>query len=89
MRLNYKRNRDCVEVVTKLSGHRHKGDTREMNNLSRISSEEFISGQEVEPGTYLDIEAGTVIHVQEKDFLPEGRRVIEYTRKFRKIEQAA
>ena len=48
---------------------------------------EFDSGEVVEPGVYQDIETGSVVQIQERDSLPEGVRVIHYTRHFRRIDE--
>ena len=49
---------------------------------------EFVSGEVVEPGVYVDVESGAVIRVAQADELPEGRMVIRYDRRFRKIESS-
>ena len=46
---------------------------------------EYGSGDIVEPGTYVDVETGSVVLVQLADQLPEGRKVIEYRRRFKKV----
>ena len=45
----------------------------------------FGSGDVVEPGEYVDLETGAKIHVHERDELPEGRKIVQYTRRFRKV----
>jgi hypothetical protein len=55
----------------------------------KVSLKEYTSGETVEPGHYVDVETGAIVHVHEADELPVGRRVILYRRKFRKIESAA
>jgi hypothetical protein len=50
---------------------------------------EFGSGDVVEPGEYIDIETGAKIHVHERDELPVGRKVIQYTRRFRRVDNCA
>ncbi len=47
---------------------------------------EYGSGEVVEPGTYVDLETGAVIRIQERDELPEGSRVVHYRRRFRRME---
>ena len=47
---------------------------------------EFVSGEVVEPGVYVDVESGVIVRVAEPDELPEGRMVMRYDRRFRKIE---
>jgi hypothetical protein len=49
---------------------------------------DYRSGEEVEPGIYLDMETGDVVHVLERDTLPEGMRVVHYARRFRKVAPA-
>jgi hypothetical protein len=46
---------------------------------------EYSSGDDVEPGVYLDMESGDVVHILERDALPEGTRVVHYRRRFRKV----
>ncbi len=46
---------------------------------------EYSSGEDVEPGIYLDVESGDVVHVLERDSLPEGTRVVHYRRRFRQV----
>lgn len=48
----------------------------------------FSSGDTVEPGVYRDIEAGSTITVRETDTLPEGMRIVHFTRQFRLISAA-
>lgn len=57
-----------------------------MSSSNTINSE-FGSGDVVEPGEYIDIETGARIHVRERDELPVGRKVIQYTRRFRRVSQ--
>ncbi len=54
-----------------------------------VSLKEYRSGETVEPGQYVDVETGAIVHVREADELPIGSRVILYRRKFRKIESSA
>ena len=49
---------------------------------------EYSSGEDVEPGIYFDMESGDVVHVLERDALPEGIRVVHYRRRFRKVAAA-
>ena len=46
---------------------------------------EYVSGEIVEPGTYLDVTTGAVVQVQERDELPDGSRMIHYSRRFRRV----
>lgn len=46
----------------------------------------FRSGEEVDPGVYIDMDSGDVVKVNEKDALPEGIQVIRYLRRFRRVE---
>ncbi len=48
---------------------------------------EFVSGQEVEPGLYVDVETGALVRIQERDELPEGSRLIRYRRRFYRIDE--
>ena len=43
-------------------------------------------GDEVDPGTYIDVDSGAVVEVHERDELPEGSRLIRYRRRFRRVE---
>ena len=49
---------------------------------------EFGSGEVVEPGVYIDVDSGAVIKVNERDELPDGRRIVSYRRRFRKASEA-
>lgn len=57
-----------------------KGETRPEN--------EFVSGEVVEPGLYVDVETGATVQVVAADELPEGSVTLRYRRHFRKIETA-
>ena len=48
---------------------------------------EFGSGQEVEPGLYVDVETGALVRIQERDELPEVSRLIRYRRRFYRIDE--
>ncbi len=50
------------------------------------TSAEFDSGETVDPGVYLDLDSGSIVKIQERDTLPEGVRVVHYTRRFRRME---
>ncbi|GDX41152.1 hypothetical protein LBMAG21_14440 [Armatimonadota bacterium] len=49
----------------------------------------FRSGEEVDPGVYIDMDSGDVIKVNERDSLPEGIQVIRYLRRYRRVEGAS
>ena len=51
----------------------------------KFDEREYGSGEIVEPGTYVDVETGAVVFVQLADQLPEGLKVIEYRRRFKKV----
>lgn len=53
-----------------------------------IPIRDYCSGEEVEPGIYLDMETGDVVHVLERDTLPDGVRVVHHVRRFRKVAPA-
>lgn len=53
------------------------------NNI--IEEREYRSGEIVEPGTYVDIDSGTIVRVQATDEVPEGSKVVRYRRKFRRL----
>ena len=55
----------------------------------KFDEREYGSGEMVEPGTYVDVETGAVIDVQLADQLPEGRKVIEYRRRFKKVARGS
>ena len=59
-----------------------------METILAIKSQEFGSGEVVEPGVYLDMDTGAVVQVRERDELPEGNRIIRYRRRFRRVESA-
>ncbi len=46
----------------------------------------YRSGEDVDPGVYIDMDSGDVITVNERDTLPEGIEVIRYLRRFRRVE---
>lgn len=48
---------------------------------------EFVSGEIVPPGVYVDVESGATVRVAVADELPEGRVVMRYSRRFRRVEQ--
>ena len=54
-----------------------KGETRPEN--------EFVSGEIVEPGLYVDLETGAKVQVVAPDELPEGSVMLRYRRRFRKV----
>jgi hypothetical protein len=47
---------------------------------------EYGSGEVVEPGIYMDMETGAVVEVYERDELPQGVRLVSYTRRFRRVD---
>lgn len=51
-------------------------------------SQEYTSGELVEPGLYVDIDTGAVVQVREVDELPDGSKVVRYSRRFRRVESA-
>jgi hypothetical protein len=57
-----------------------------METILAIKSQEFKSGEVVEPGDYLDMDTGALVQVRERDELPEGNRVVRYRRRFRRVE---
>ncbi len=62
---------------------------RERIDPNTTNTQEYGSGEIVEPGVYIDVETGTVVQIRERDELPEGTRVIRYRRRFRRIAEAA
>ena len=48
--------------------------------------QEFVSGQVVPPGVYVDVESGATVRVAVADELPEGRVVMRYNRRFRRVD---
>jgi hypothetical protein len=50
---------------------------------------EFVSGDVVEPGVYVDVETGAMVRVLESDELPDGRAVIHYRRRFQRVDGLA
>ncbi|MCW3099396.1 MAG: hypothetical protein JWL77_5014 [Chthonomonadaceae bacterium] len=59
-----------------------------MQTILAIKSQEFNSGEVVEPGDYLDMDTGALVQIRERDELPEGNRVVRYRRRFRRVEPA-
>ena len=47
---------------------------------------EYQSGDVVEPGVYIEVDTGRVVHIHQPDELPEGQRVVRYRRRFRRLE---
>ena len=59
-----------------------------MQTILAIKSQEYKSGEVVEPGDYLDMDTGALVQIRERDELPEGNRVVRYRRRFRRVEPA-
>ena len=59
-----------------------------VQELENADSAEFGSGEIVSPGRYLDIESGALVEIRESDSLPEGVRVVRYSRRFRRLEES-
>lgn len=59
-----------------------------MTSRLQYAVREFGSGEIVEPGVYIDVDTGTVVRMQERDKLPDGIRIEQYTRRFRRVEGA-
>lgn len=57
-----------------------------MSMLLETMPREYGSGEVVEPGVYIDVETGAIIKVNERDELPDGRRVVRYNRRFRRLD---
>ncbi len=83
------------EKIAKIIDARHIFAPRTSAQISESQSPEdgsdgsglFSSGDMVEPGVYRDIEAGSTITVRETDTLPEGMRIVHFTRQFRLISE--
>jgi len=80
------------ETMAKIIDARHifapHTSTKSVNEDSHGADAEsglFSSGDTVAPGVYRDIEAGSTITVRETDTLPEGMRIVHFTRQFRLI----
>jgi hypothetical protein len=56
-----------------------------MTTTLEAQPREYGSGDIVEPGDYIDLETGAMVHVHERDELPAGRIVI-YHRRFRRVD---
>ena len=56
-----------------------------MGTPTMTEDREYGSGEVVEPGYYVDLETGAVVQVRETDELPDGSRVIQYRRRFRRV----
>ena len=59
-----------------------------MAPLLETKTREYGSGEVVEPGVYIDVETGSIIKVNERDELPDGRRVVRYVRRFHRLGPA-
>jgi len=59
------------------------------STISDSSQSEFGSGDVVAPGIYIDVETGAVVKMNEPDELPEGLRVVQYRRRFRRLQNHA
>lgn len=57
-----------------------------MQVLLRPAIREYGSGEVVEPGIYMDVESGAVVEVYERDELPQGVRIVQYARRFRRLD---
>lgn len=57
-----------------------------MTTALEAKPREYGSGDIVEPGDYIDVETGALVHICERDELPEGSRIVRYRRRFRRIE---
>lgn len=60
-----------------------------MQTILAIKSQEYKSGEIVEPGDYLDMDTGALVQIRERDELPEGNRIVRYRRRFRRVESTA
>jgi hypothetical protein len=49
---------------------------------------EYASGEVVDPGVYIDLDNGSVVQMKATDELPEGSRVVQYQRRFKRIADA-
>lgn len=56
-----------------------------MTTTLKAKPREYESGDIVEPGDYIDLETGAMVHVRERDELPEGARIVHYHRHFRRV----
>ena len=62
--------------------------TTKRNPLVAVNADEFVSGEMVAPGTYIDMQTGSKVTICEADTLPDGVRVERYVRRFQRVEQA-
>jgi len=60
-----------------------------MATLLEKNTNEYGSGEIVEPGVYIDVDTGAIVKINERDELPEGQRVISYRRRFRRVDASA
>lgn len=60
-----------------------------MAAASMTEEREYGSGEIVEPGYYVDLETGAVVQVNQTDELPEGSRIVQYRRRFRRVSAEA
>lgn len=49
----------------------------------------FQSGSLAEPGVYIDIDTGARITLYQQDRLPNGVRLVQFVRRFRRVEAAS
>jgi hypothetical protein len=60
-----------------------------MATLLEKNTNEYGSGEVVEPGVYIDVDTGAIIKINERDELPTGQRVVQYRRRFRRVDSLA
>lgn len=63
--------------------------SKKQTGLQLSGEGEFVSGEIVTPGIYVDVQTGATITMREEDELPEGVRVLRFARRFRRLEGTA
>ncbi len=48
----------------------------------------YVSGEQVEPGTYYDLQTGAILRMVEPGELPEGVRIVRFARRFYRLPEA-
>ena len=48
--------------------------------------DEFVSGDVVEPGVYVDVNSGALLTLHQADELPSETRIVRFARRFRRVQ---
>lgn len=58
------------------------------SRFAPLQPDEFVSGEKVEPGVYVDVETGATLTLMVADVLPDTVRLIHCQRRFRRVNNA-